>query len=316
MHTPLFVYTFACHEDELPLCALEKRTVFGADASAGSHLLCSPVAFEPSRSPFVKERIDVLYQGDSVSAIARQLPGLQLSGSTFKVIFVKKNDLEPPHNIEYAGQRAIERELGASIAGTADVHKPDHTFGVVTVGGRWYFGRYRKAEPVWLHHMKKPHSYSIALPTRIARAIVNIAVPDPQAAIRAIDPCCGIGTVLVEALSMGIAITGRDINPLAVRGARANIASFGLTGEVALGSIADIEASYDAAIVDMPYNRVTRISPEEQLSILHHTRRIANKAVIVTTGDIDEQVTGAGFAIRDRCAVRKGAFSRHILICT
>lgn len=314
MYPPLFVYTFACHEDELPLCALEMRSVFGTDISSGPLVLCSPVSFDPSRSPFIKERIDVLYQGDTLTDIASQLPGLQLNGSTFKIIYIKKNDLDPLHKIEYAGQRAIERELGAHISGKADVTKPEHTFGIVTVGGRWYFGRYRKAEPVWLHHMKKPQSYSIALPTRIARAIVNIAVPGPVTGIKAIDPCCGIGTVLVEALSMGIDITGGDMNPLAARGARENIAYFGLAGEVVLGSISAIGASYDVAIVDMPYNRVTKITLEEQLSILRHTRRIADKAVFVSAGDMDEQLASVGFTILDRCVVRKGSFSRQILV--
>ncbi|GAA3334615.1 hypothetical protein GCM10020331_103270 [Ectobacillus funiculus] len=75
---------------------------------------------------------------------------------------------------------------------------------------------------------KKPHSYSTSLSTRVARAVANIAVPDPTG-IKAIDPCCGIGTVLVEALSMGINIVGSDINPLVLPGARENIAHFWLS---------------------------------------------------------------------------------------
>jgi tRNA G10 N-methylase Trm11 len=200
------------------------------------------------------------------------------------------------------------------MKGKADVRHPDRQFGIVAMGGRWYFGHYERSKSVWLHHIKKPRSYSIALPTRIARAIANIAVPRPPG-IRAIDPCCGIGTVLVEALSMGIDIVGRDINPLVVRGARENMAHFGLAGHVELGSIADITASYDAAIVDMPYNLVSRITPEEQLFILRHARRIAHRAVIVSIEPIDDMIENAGFIIADRCVARKGSFSRHIMVC-
>lgn len=95
--------------------------------------------------------------------------------------------------------------------------------------------------------------YSTALSTRVARAVANIAIPHPKG-VRAIDPCCGIGTVLVEALSMGINIVGRDINPRVVLGSRKNIAHFELEGTVEIGPIAEVVDDYDVAIIDMPYN--------------------------------------------------------------
>jgi tRNA G10 N-methylase Trm11 len=163
--------------------------------------------------------------------------------------------------------------------------------------------------------MKKPRDYSIALPTRVARAVVNIAVPQP-AGVRAIDPCCGIGTALVEARSMGIDIIGRDINPLAVIGARENLAHFGLTGEVTIGAIEAIEASYDVAIIDLPYNHVTKISEVSELLILREARRIARRAVIISHRRLDEQLEEAGFSIESRCESRKGtSFIRHITVC-
>src|SRR5699024_12707447 len=78
----------------------------------------------------------------------------------------------------------------------------------------------------------------------MARAIANIAVPYPNG-VTAIDPCCGIGNVLVEALSMEIDIVGRDINPLVTRGSRENIAYFGYTCDVTTGPIADVTDHYD-----------------------------------------------------------------------
>src|SRR5690606_18857668 len=116
------------------------------------------------------------------------------------------------------------------------VRHPDHVFGIVTLGGRWYFGNYIKSKAVWLTHMQKPRSYSIALSTRVARAAANIAVPMPTG-VTAIDPCCGIGTVLVEALSMGIDMVGRDINHFAVQGTRENLAHFNLQTAVVCGDI-------------------------------------------------------------------------------
>jgi tRNA G10 N-methylase Trm11 len=307
-----FIYTFACREDELSLCHLEMRAFFGVEAPA--NIMKSIVAIDPSRSPFIKERVEVMYQGDSLTEVLRQVEAIQLFDATFKVIFVKLNDLDPEHKISYVEQRAIERELGIHITGEADVHHPEYVFGIVTLGGRWYFGNYLKNTAVWLHHMKKPRNYSIALTTRLARAAANIAVPHPEG-IQAIDPCCGIGTVLVEALSMGIDIIGRDINHFIVRGARENLAHFGLEGEVVVGAIANISAHYDVAIIDMPYNLFSTITTEEQFSILQHARRIASKVIVISIESIDDMIASAGFTIVDRGVAKKGLFSRQVLVC-
>lgn len=255
-----------------------------------------------------------MFEGESISEIVEQVKGIHLPDSTFKVLFVKINDLNKEAKIDYDGQREIEREIGWHIQGNADVRNPDQVFGIVTLGGRWYFGKYVKPEAVWLKHMKKPREYSTALSTRVARAIANIAVPHPDG-VKAIDPCCGIGTVLVEALSMGINIDGRDINPLVTDGSRENIAYFGLEGDVTTGPISEVTSKYDVAIIDMPYNLYTHATPEDQLSILKHARGFADKVVVVTIDTMDHMIEEAGFEIADRCVARKGIFSREIVVC-
>ncbi len=309
---PLYIYTYACTGDEESLCGMELRCLFGREIPAA--IFGSRVQVDVSRSPFIKERIDVMYSGNSLEDIYKQTEQVEVEGQTFKVIFVKTNDLSPEEKIEYDERRAIEREIGMRIEGEADVNHPERVYGIVTLGGCWYFGEYHKNKATWFRQMKKPRSYSIALSTRVARAAVNMAVPHP-AGVRAIDPCCGIGTVMVEALSMGIDIVGRDINPQIVAGARTNIAHFGWSSMVTLGDIADIQEHYDVAIVDMPYNLYSRITPGEQLAILVHTRRIADRAVIVAIEAVDEMIAEAGFTIIDRCVAKKGAFSRHLMLC-
>lgn len=307
-----YIYTYACSVDEISLCQMELRCVFGGEMS--SFIFESEIEFDVSRSPFIKERIDVMYEGDTLPEIYDQVEQVELGGKSFKVIFVKINDLSPEEKIEYDERRVIEREIGLRIEGEADVNHPELVYGIVTLGGRWYFGSYHKNEATWLRQMKKPQSYSIALSTRVARAAVNMAIPNPKG-IRAIDPCCGIGTVMIEALSMGIDIVGRDINPLIAQGARTNIAHFGFTAEVTLGDIADITEHYDVAIVDMPYNLYSSITPEEQFAILTNARRIADRVVIVAIEAMDEMINEAGFTIMDRCIAKKAGFSRHLMLC-
>ncbi|MFD2332846.1 TRM11 family SAM-dependent methyltransferase [Cohnella sp. GCM10020058] len=309
---PFYIYTYATHEDERSLCQLELRSLFGIDAELP--VFKSYVHIDPSRSPFIKERLEVLYEADSVENIAIQVADMPALQSSFKVLFVKTNDLPANKKITYADEREIERQVGLRIKGKAKMRQPNEILGIVTMGGRWYFGPHTKNRSVWLNHMDKPRQYSMALPTRIARAVANIAVPRPDG-ISAIDPCCGIGTVLVEALSMGIDMTGREINPQLAGGARENISHFGLQGEVALGPIAEVSTRYKAAVVDLPYNHVSKITAGEQRSILMHARRIADRVVVVSIEPIDDILTSVGFTISDRGFVKKGAFCRYVLLC-
>ncbi|WP_298826004.1 RNA methyltransferase [uncultured Planococcus sp.] len=307
-----YIYTYAYTNDEKALCQLEMRSFFGKDTD--EKIVKSGVAVEPSRSPFIKERIELFFEGETLQEIIEQSAGVDMGEATFKVIFLKINGLAEQDQVDFSGKRDVERQIGSAITGEADVHHPDVTFGLIPFEGRWYLGRYLQSEPVWFQHMKKPREYSTALSTRVARAVANIAVPEPEG-VKAIDPCCGIGTVLVEALSMGIDIVGRDINPLVVEGSRENIAHFGLTGDVNLGPIAEVEESYDVAIIDMPYNLYTHATPADQLAILKDAYPFTEKLLVVTIETMDHMVEEAGFVVTDRCIAKKGLFLREILVC-
>ena len=307
-----FIYTYAYNEDERSLCHLEMRSFFDIDTEM--KILKSYVKIDPSRSPFMKGRLEILAEGDTVEEIIAQAPSFGSEEETNKVIFLKINDRQGIDKIENAERLQIERAIGSDMQGDFDLYHPDQLFAVVPFERRWYFGLYTKSEPIWFNHIKKPREYSTALSTRVARAVANIAVPHPKG-VQAIDPCCGIGTVLVEALSMGIDIVGRDINPLVCDGSRENIAYFGLTGDVRKSAIEDIDETYDVAIIDLPYNLYTHSSWEEQFTILKHARRIAKKVVIVTIESMDDRLETVGLHIVDRCITKKQQFTREIVVC-
>lgn len=289
---------------------MEQRVVFGSEPSAEGTLV-TDLRFEPSRSPFIRQRLSITHEAETLDELVRQVEGLSAEGQTFKVRFVKT---ELP--VDYKEQRQIEGKVGAVIRGQVDVRNPELLYGVAQAGGRWYFGRHLPSTAVWLAHQNKPQGYSTALNTRVARAIVNIALPDPETAgRRLIDPCCGIGTVLVEALSMGIEAIGSDMNPLAVKGARVNLAHYGYPNVVRIKDIGEVEGSYNAAVVDLPYNLCSVSPPEEQLRILSNAKRLAPRVVLVTTENIDELIREAGFRIVDRCEIPKGKLVRQVILC-
>lgn len=202
---------------------------FGFDTD--SSIIETTVKIDPSRSPFINERIDVMYRADSFMGIVQQIKGLNIEGATFKVLFIEHTDLVGYEKVSFDERRKMEREIGLQIVGRVDLVNPELLFVIMKLHNSWVFGQYNKSESIWFYHQNKPKQYSTALSTRVARAVVNIAVPKVDN-IKAIDPCCGSGTVLVEALSMGINIVGSDNNPLVCPLARENIAYFGLEGKL------------------------------------------------------------------------------------
>lgn len=307
-----YIYTYVHPKDEFDLCRMEMRAFFKKDTD--SNYIISDVKIDPSRSPFIAERLEVLYEDSDLNTIKKFVEDLKVNEATFKVICLNEIDLGDTKKIPHSERRVIEREVGLCINGEPELDNPNMVFGIILLDGRWYFGNYEKSESIWLKHLQKPHSYSTALSTRVARAIANIAVPQPEN-VHVIDPCCGIGTVLIEALSMGINIEGRDINYRVCQGSKENIAYFGLTGNVTLGPISEVTEHYDVAIIDLPYNLFTHSTVEEQFDIVKHARRIADQVVIVTVETIDHLIAEAGFEIVDRSVAKKQAFIRQVILC-
>lgn len=63
------------------------------------------------------------------------------------------------------------------------------------------------------------------LPPKLARAMVNLAIGNKTSGLL-YDPFCGTGTVLIEALELGLDVVGSDLDQQAVIGATTNLAWF------------------------------------------------------------------------------------------
>ena len=304
-----YIYSISFHEDETDLCRLEMRSLFPEDSISASGFVESNLELDESRSPFMKGRVDILAESEVFNELLSEVSEMELIEASYKVVFIKGDG-----NTPFSDRKRMEREAGAYIEGKVDLLDPERTYAVMFVNGRWVFGYYHKSKSVWLEHQNKPNQYSTALSTRLARAVANIAVPHPSG-VKAIDPCCGIGTVLIEALSMGIDIVGSDINPLVTGKARENIAYFHLSGEILLQDIKEVQGEFDVAVIDMPYNLCSVLPYEEKLEMLKSARRFAKKAVILSIEEVDEAVSQAEFVIVDRCTAKKGSFKRNVLVC-
>ncbi|UNK17633.1 methyltransferase domain-containing protein [Paenibacillus sp. N3/727] len=306
-----YIYTFACHESEQDLCMLELRELLGQESKIGSSWVHSERKIDPDRSPFLSARMDVLLTGDTIEEIAEQASFIQLTDSSFKVVYLKVGD-----KLSYDEQRGVERLVGGKISGKADMKSPDITFGLLYRYGSWLFGECHYPERAWLSHKQKPQNYSTGLSSRVARALVNIAAPDKEG-VQMLDPCCGMGNVLIEALSMGLNIEGCDINPLAVRGARVNLRHYGYSDTlVMLGDMNDLQGSYNTALLDLPYNVCSVFPLEDKLRMLGSLRRLTKRAVIVSTEPLKDILNQTGWQVLGYAQVTKGTFVRDIWLCS
>ncbi|MGN7476212.1 TRM11 family SAM-dependent methyltransferase [Solibacillus silvestris] len=268
----------------------------------------------PSRSPFMRARLNILLEANSIGQLVEMAGNLQLGECTFKIHCLNNSEDAVEPKLNRTVRNDYMKQLGYAIKAEPDLHKPDIILGLVLHEERFYLGELVYGEAVWFKHMQKPEMYSTALSTRDARAIVNIAAPYPEG-LKIIDPCCGIGTVLVEAMSMGIAIEGRDINKRVVWGSRINLRHFGYEPNVEIGPIEEAKEGYDVAIIDMPYNLFTHTTGDLQQSIIANARRIAKRIVIVTIETMDDMIHEANLTIKERAILKKGKFERQVIVC-
>ena len=304
-----YLYTTNYSSDEESLCKMEIKCLFSKTLDE-KHLF-SNIYVDPSRSPFIKKCISIMYTGETIKHIINQIVIDKLTSMNYKVAYINSND----ENMGFHESRKIEFDIGYSILGEAEMKNPEIVFGITKVANKWVFGECESNTSDWLLHNRKPFSYSNALKVTVCRALVNIAVAN-NLDCNVVDPCCGIGTVLIEAISMQINIKGYEINPYIGKNAKTNLRYFGYDDVITIGDMNDIQNKFDVAIVDLPYNIFTQITPGEQLAIMHSTRRIADRMVIITFEDMEQQITSVGFHIDDRCSVSKGTFKRHIFICS
>ncbi len=304
-----YFYFINCSDMEKELCNMEMKSIF--KQIPNRKFLFSNKDFNPSRSPFIKFKVNIIYIEESLEIIINKIKNEKISYDDFKVNYMKSED----GDVSYENRLKAVREIGFVINGFPDIHNPKVELAIIKIKDKWIFGELIKNDFKWQKHNDKPHSYSNAIPLRMARALVNIATCDDKR-LSIIDPCCGVGTVVIEALDLGFNIKGYEISKPIACNARNNIEFFGYNREIITsGDMHNIRERYDVAIVDIPYGLYSPITSQEQKDIINNSRRIARKLVIITFEDMDNIITSAGFKVLDKCYMIKGNMKREISIC-
>lgn len=165
-----------------------------------------------------------------------------------------RRDLELPQ---------VERSLGTYLVdrgGTVDLEDPAREFRAVLSDGSLFIGEtllridrsFAETRP---HH--RPYFHPGVVEPVTARVMVNLA----RARGRVLNAMCGNGSLMVQAGKVGAAPVGLDADPEMARGALTNLRDEGVDGETLIGDARDLpfrDASFDAAVTDLPYGRSVR----------------------------------------------------------
>ena len=307
-----YLYVFNYPPEDKELCALEFRALFKDKFKSKYYL--SNLNYSVDKSVFMKAKIDIWQINDDFNQLIKQIKSLHKEYQNFKVIYLK-NQIT---HVDYQESLQKCKDISWAIEGSVNMSKPDHTIAITKLANNWICGYYHHGVPSWKKHDDKPNTFSNSLDIRLARTLVNIAAGN-QDQVRIVDPCCGMGTVVLEGLALGLDIEGFDISREISWLARKNLKYFAydeyLINKV---SIHDLDKHYDVAIMDIPYNLYTPITYEEQCKLIQSARKICDKMVIVTYEDMSQEINQAGFLIIDGCIRKKTEyvkFGRYIYIC-
>ena len=167
----------------------------------------------------------------------------------------------------------------------------------------------------WNQHNDKPYSYSHSLALRDARAVVNIALGNDLSKT-IVDPCCGVGTVVLEGLSMNAHIVGYDINKYVAYQARLNLEHYGYDPLlIQRCDMRTLKKTYDVCILDIPYGVYSPFTYQQQCELLEKTRDIAAELVLISHVPMQKELINIGYHMKDQAMIQKGSFQRYITHC-
>lgn len=302
----LYVINYPVYEKDL--CMMEMRALFGMESE--DKVIMSEREFNPSHSPFIKKRLDVIYEEDTLEEVLEKLEATPIHMDGFKGEYLRLEE----GNVTYEERLRSLREIGQRVVGVPSMTDPKGIIGVTKYRGKWYLGICQNNDYRWNEHDNKPCTYSNSIGLRPAKAIVNIA-NNGEAERRVVDACCGVGTLLIEGLDAGYDICGYELSPKTTANAKENLRYFGLPERVTNMDMNLIEESYDASIIDIPYGIFSHTTSELQQEMIDTARRISKRLVLISFEDLESLVANAGFKIVDRCTIAKGRFVRYIWVC-
>ncbi len=305
---PKYIYLISSRREYNELCAMEMRHIFGKTSSSNYHLTNSEI--DVNRSPFIKGVVSILYKNASIEEIESMIKDDGMFVNNYKIHYHKIDD------VPYQSRLHAMRILGTAIEGDFAIKNPVIEFILTKIDNEWIFGSLNKNSNSFKKRRKKPYSYSNSLDVVIAKAAINIVIEN-NFDVSLIDPCCGIGTVVIEGRFSSVDTVGYEINPLIKQKCNKNLEYYNMAPDVTKTDMRETTRKFDVAILDLPYGHHSSFTTKDQISLIKQTKVICNKALIITMEDMSAILKDCGYQIIDSCKIKKSnTFSRYVTLCS
>ncbi len=202
------------------LIAAECQALTGGSPDVDGVANCDTIA-RISRAAFVHRGIAVFARATTLDELVervRERWDADMDADRFRI------DVHDPSQRCSSTTIEIATAFADVIPFGPDLRDPLHRFLVIAGEDGFTFGAVEaEADGSYRDHDAKPWTTSSSLDSRFARALVNL-VPDARSIL---DPCCGAGSIVLEAASLGLSAFGVDWKPALVGMTRENLAHFG-----------------------------------------------------------------------------------------
>ncbi|GIX08215.1 MAG: methyltransferase [Candidatus Poribacteria bacterium] len=258
------------------------------------------------QAAYIKFGLRLLAEGKTLNALVAKLAACPLEGAEgFRLDLVRLSGEPSPSRSE-----AI-RTVASVIPARPNLSVPSLRLLLVQQRLRWWLGRLEALpDRSYRRHDRKPFRTSSSLPSRLARALVNLLPPQARTLL---DPCCGTGSILLEAAALGLEAVGLDWNPKMVRMSQKNLSHFGYTATVHQADARTWSSPADAVVTDLPYGRNLQTTQELIAAILSNCARLAPFGVFVFSEEIGRLLLRVGYRRVEVYRVPKGrSFVRYV----
>ncbi len=208
----------------------------------------------------------------------------------------------------------LEGKLGKAILQRApeakvNLKNPDKTFIGIVTNEELVFGlklteiqtkTFSERRP-----RKKPFFHPSAMPSKLARCMVNLAHGKTECLV--LDPFCGTGTSLIEATYIGCKALGADAQKRMILGCKKNLAHFNITAEGLV--LADARRlpflRVDCVVTDPPYGRsastlksTTKQLVQQVLAVSYELLLVGQRICIASPKTLNIKALGVALGFR------------------
>ena len=286
------------------LVAAECENLTGGKPEADGVAICRSVELI-RRGAYVHTGLRLIAQAEKFTDLLQIVESLSFEADGFRIEYLRLSERKMINSREAAIR------LADVIPAFPELEAPRHRFLLIERDlGLWFGEVIVESEHSYTKHDAKPFRTSTSLPTRLARALVNLVAP-PSCVI--FDPCCGTGTILLEAQALGLESFGVDWNPRMVGMSRKNLAHFGYPVDVTCSDFQEISRPADAIVTDLPYGLFMHETRAELQGIIQHAHALAPQAVFVLGEDISNWLCDVGYqSIKVYRVPKHRSFSRYV----